>query len=96
MKSRITPLQDKSEDGGSYKVFDELSSNRDSSFAGNSSPHPRGCLGDVMPHLRAKAQPPPGFCAPQRNVLPDMISHQNPTTFRNTLTGLSEVKMLKK
>ncbi|KAI5392975.1 protein ESSENTIAL FOR POTEXVIRUS ACCUMULATION 1 [Lathyrus oleraceus] len=236
MKPGITPLQDRSEDGGSYKVADELSSNRDSSFEGNSSPHPGAAwratpagehtsallhnsrdvssdarprksdasshqpkdphspwesklgfvseskevgkwhassedpivkrqpsgvleseigtrrapptapeelsllykdpkgliqgpfkgidiigwfeagyfgidlpvrlensavdspwfsLGDVMPHLRAKARPPPGFSAPQPNELADMTGRQNPTTFGNALTGLSEVEMLK-
>ncbi|CAI8606429.1 unnamed protein product [Vicia faba] len=236
MKPGITPLQDRSEDGGSYKVADELSSNRDSSFEGNSSPHPGAAwratpagehtsallhnsrdvsndarlrksdvnshqpkdsqspwesklgfvseskevgkwhtssedpivkrqlsgvleselgarrvpptapeelsllykdpkgliqgpfkgidiigwfeagyfgidlpvrlensavdspwfsLGDVMPHLRAKARPPPGFSAPQPNDSADMTARQNPTTFGNTLTGLNEVEMLK-
>lgn len=52
-------------------------------------------LGDVMPHLRAKARPPPGFSAPQPNELADMTGRQNPTTFGNALTGLSEVEMLK-
>ncbi|XP_004499141.1 protein ESSENTIAL FOR POTEXVIRUS ACCUMULATION 1 isoform X2 [Cicer arietinum] len=235
MKPGITPLQDRGEDGGSYKVSDELSSNRDSSFEGNSSLHPGSAwratpagehtstflhnsrdvpsdvrqrksdasthqpkdphsqwesslgfvsdskevgkwqasedpvvkrqlsgileselgarrvpptapeelsllykdpkgqiqgpfkgidiigwfeagyfgidlpvrlensavdspwfsLGDVMPHLRAKARPPPGFPAPKPNDLAEITNRQNPGTFGNTLTGLSEAEMLK-
>lgn len=52
-------------------------------------------LGDVMPHLRAKARPPPGFSAPQPNELADLTGRQNPTTFGNTITSLNEVEMLK-
>ncbi|GAU15315.1 hypothetical protein TSUD_03840 [Trifolium subterraneum] len=51
-------------------------------------------LGDVMPHLRAKARPPPGFSAPQPE-LADITGRQNPATFGNAVTGLSEVEMLK-
>jgi hypothetical protein len=51
-------------------------------------------LGDVMPHLRAKARPPPGFSAPQPE-LADITGRQNPATFGNAVSGLSEVEMLK-
>lgn len=34
-------------------------------------------LGDVMPHLRAKARPPPGFNAPKANEIQDVSSRLN-------------------
>lgn len=52
-------------------------------------------LGDAMPHLRAKARPPPGFPAPKPNDLTDIPGLQNSSTFGNALTGLNEVEMLK-
>jgi len=52
-------------------------------------------LGDVMPHLRAKARPPPGFSAPQPTELADLTGRQNSTAFGNAITGLNEVEMLK-
>ncbi|KAJ1419709.1 GYF-like domain superfamily, partial [Sesbania bispinosa] len=52
-------------------------------------------LGDVMPHLRAKARPPPGFSAPKPNDLTDISGRQNSSTFGNTLTGMNDVEILK-
>lgn len=52
-------------------------------------------LGDAMPHLRAKARPPPGFSAPKPNEFTDISVRQNSSTFGNTLTGLSESELLK-
>ncbi|KAK9136366.1 hypothetical protein Syun_015696 [Stephania yunnanensis] len=34
-------------------------------------------LGDVMPHLRAKARPPPGFSAPKQGELAEAVVRQN-------------------
>lgn len=56
---------------------------------------PWSSLGDVMPHLRAKARPPPGFSAPKPNDFTDISGCQNSSTFGNTHTGLSEVEILK-
>ncbi|OIW12042.1 hypothetical protein TanjilG_24440 [Lupinus angustifolius] len=52
-------------------------------------------LGDVMPHLRAKARPPPGFPAPKSNDVIDIPGRPNSSTFGNTLPGLSEADMLR-
>ncbi|CAL0322405.1 unnamed protein product [Lupinus luteus] len=52
-------------------------------------------LGDAMPHLRAKARPPPGFPAPKPNDFIDIPSQQSSSTFGNTLPGLSEADMLR-
>ncbi|KAL5777981.1 hypothetical protein ACOSP7_010907 [Xanthoceras sorbifolium] len=38
-------------------------------------------LGDVMPHLRAKARPPPGFNAPKQNEVTDASSRPNYSGF---------------
>ncbi|KAI3440069.1 GYF domain-containing protein [Psidium guajava] len=42
---------------------------------------PFALLGDVMPHLRAKARPPPGFNAPKQNDFADAIIRPNFGTF---------------
>lgn len=34
-------------------------------------------LGDVMPHLRSKARPPPGFAAPNQNEMTDAVNRPN-------------------
>ncbi|MED6119086.1 hypothetical protein PIB30_008598 [Stylosanthes scabra] len=52
-------------------------------------------LGDVMPHLRAKARPPPGFSAPKPNDYTDISGRQNSGPFGNTLAGLSDIEMLR-
>ncbi|KAE9586168.1 hypothetical protein Lal_00010020 [Lupinus albus] len=52
-------------------------------------------LGDVMPHLRAKARPPPGFSAPKSNDFIDIPGRPNSSTFGNTLPGLSEADVLR-
>ncbi|XP_061370655.1 protein ESSENTIAL FOR POTEXVIRUS ACCUMULATION 1-like isoform X2 [Gastrolobium bilobum] len=51
-------------------------------------------LGDAMPHLRAKARPPPGFSAAKLDST-EVAGHQNSSTFGNFHTGLSEVEMLR-
>lgn len=40
-------------------------------LANASADSPFSALGDVMPHLRAKARPPPGFNAPKPNEIQD-------------------------
>ncbi|TKY57726.1 PERQ amino acid-rich with GYF domain-containing protein 2 [Spatholobus suberectus] len=56
---------------------------------------PWSSLGDVMPHLRAKARPPPGFSAPKPNDFTDIPGRQISSTFGNTLAGLNEVDILR-
>ncbi|KAI9113391.1 hypothetical protein K1719_015916 [Acacia pycnantha] len=52
-------------------------------------------LGDTMPHLRAKARPPPGFSAPKPNEYTDASGRQNSNAFGNIHPGLSETEMLR-
>ena len=55
---------------------------------------PFASLGDVMPHLRAKARPPPGFSAPKNEV----IETSNRSNFDNVgkiHTGLSEADIVR-
>lgn len=52
-------------------------------------------LGDAMPHLRAKARPPPGFSTPKPNDFTDIPARQISSTFGNTLTGLNELDILR-
>ncbi|KAM5564855.1 protein ESSENTIAL FOR POTEXVIRUS ACCUMULATION 1 [Rosa sericea] len=50
---------------------------------------PFSSLGDVMPHLRAKARPPPGFSAPKNEVM-DTSSRPNFGNVGKIHAGLSE------
>nr|GEV31271.1 hypothetical protein [Tanacetum cinerariifolium] len=52
-------------------------------------------LGDVMPHLRAKARPPPGFSAAKQAEIDDESSKQNFTSFSKTHTGSVDNTMMK-
>ncbi|XP_027940740.1 uncharacterized protein LOC114194603 [Vigna unguiculata] len=52
-------------------------------------------LGDAMPHLRAKARPPPGFSTPKPNDLTDIPGRQISSTFGSTHTGLNELDILR-
>ncbi|XP_019432824.1 PREDICTED: uncharacterized protein LOC109339763 isoform X1 [Lupinus angustifolius] len=52
-------------------------------------------LGDVMPHLRAKARPPPGFSGPKLNDSVDVPGRPNSSTLGNNLHSLSEADMLR-
>ncbi|MED6146680.1 hypothetical protein PIB30_036757 [Stylosanthes scabra] len=52
-------------------------------------------LGDVMPHLRAKARPPPGFLGTKPNDYTDISGRQNSGPIGNTLAGLSDIEMLR-
>ncbi|TKY75146.1 PERQ amino acid-rich with GYF domain-containing protein 2 [Spatholobus suberectus] len=51
-------------------------------------------LGDAMPHLRAKARPPPGFSAAKLDST-EAPGRQNSSTFGNMHSGLSEVELLR-
>ncbi|KAA8528636.1 hypothetical protein F0562_035991 [Nyssa sinensis] len=61
------------------------------------APHdsPFAILGDVMPHLRAKARPPPGFCPPKQSEITDASSRSNVSGFGKLHAGSSEIDMLK-
>ncbi|KAM0967835.1 hypothetical protein ACFX2A_016567 [Malus domestica] len=61
-------------------------------IAGASNDTPFLALGDVMPHLRAKARPPPGFTAPKPEVA-DTSSRPNFGNVRMMQAGLSEAEM---
>ncbi|XVF36120.1 hypothetical protein REPUB_Repub19eG0031100 [Reevesia pubescens] len=50
-------------------------------------------LGDIMPHLRAKARPPPGFAVPKQGELSDMSSRPNFSSFVKVPAGASEIDM---
>ncbi|KAI3684846.1 hypothetical protein L6452_34073 [Arctium lappa] len=56
---------------------------------------PFSLLGDVMPHLRAKARPPPGFSAAKQSEVIDESSKPNFTSFGKLYTGSGENTMLK-
>lgn len=51
-------------------------------------------LGDVMPHLRAKARPPPGFPTTKLDTAEAPV-RQSSSTYGNIHTGSSEVEMLR-
>ncbi|XWS14588.1 hypothetical protein CRYUN_Cryun35bG0022800 [Craigia yunnanensis] len=52
-------------------------------------------LGDVMPHLRAKARPPPGFGVPKQGELSDLSSRPNFSNFEKVHAGASEIDMIR-
>ncbi|GFP92674.1 perq amino acid-rich with gyf domain-containing protein 2 [Phtheirospermum japonicum] len=56
---------------------------------------PFSLLGDVMPHLRAKARPPPGFSTPKPNEIQDTPGISNYTSFGNLHAVASEADVLK-
>ncbi|WCJ35164.1 GYF domain-containing protein [Euphorbia peplus] len=51
-------------------------------------------LGDVMPHLRAKARPPPGFSTPKQSELSDAPIRSN-FDIGNAHSGLSELDLMR-
>ncbi|KAL2654817.1 hypothetical protein AAZV13_04G030800 [Glycine max] len=51
-------------------------------------------LGDAMPHLRAKARPPPGFSAAKLDST-ETPGRQYSSTFGNMHSGLSEIEMMR-
>lgn len=52
-------------------------------------------LGDVMPHLRAKARPPPGFNTPKQNDTNDASGHPSFSSFGKLPAGLNEIDILR-
>ncbi|XP_039027065.1 protein ESSENTIAL FOR POTEXVIRUS ACCUMULATION 1-like [Hibiscus syriacus] len=56
---------------------------------------PFSLLGDVMPHLRAKARPPPGFGAPKQGELSDFSSRPNSSSLGKVHTGSSDIDMIR-
>ncbi|CAN0922027.1 Protein ESSENTIAL FOR POTEXVIRUS ACCUMULATION 1 [Linum grandiflorum] len=56
---------------------------------------PFAALGDVMPHLRAKARPPPGFAEPKQNEMSEVASRPTFGSFGHAGTGVSEVDVLR-
>ncbi|XP_057470047.1 protein ESSENTIAL FOR POTEXVIRUS ACCUMULATION 1-like [Actinidia eriantha] len=61
------------------------------------APHdsPFSSLGDVMPHLRAKARPPPGFNAPKQTEIVDGSSRSNFSAFGMLHASSGDVNMMK-
>ncbi|XP_065881344.1 protein ESSENTIAL FOR POTEXVIRUS ACCUMULATION 1 isoform X2 [Euphorbia lathyris] len=62
--------------------------------AGASKDLPFSSLGDVMPHLRAKARPPPGFSTPKQSESADAPSRPN-FDIGNVHSGLSELDRMR-
>lgn len=56
---------------------------------------PFSLLGDVMPHLRAKARPPPGFIAHKTNEVQDISGRLNYSNFGKLHADASEADVLK-
>ncbi|PPS05992.1 hypothetical protein GOBAR_AA14657 [Gossypium barbadense] len=56
---------------------------------------PFSLLGDVMPHLRAKARPPPGFGVPKQGELSDLSSRPNYSSPGKVHAGASEINMIR-
>ncbi|KAJ4963601.1 hypothetical protein NE237_023540 [Protea cynaroides] len=62
----------------------------------NASPDtPFSSLGDVMPHLRAKARPPPGFSGPKQNETADKLSRPKVSSLGKLHAGSSEIDIIK-
>lgn len=64
-------------------------------LASASKDSPFSLLGDVMPHLRAKARPPPGFSVPKQNEFTDTSTRPSFSGFGNMHSGLGEVDMIR-
>nr|DAD21706.1 TPA_asm: hypothetical protein HUJ06_023169 [Nelumbo nucifera] len=52
-------------------------------------------LGDVMPHLRAKARPPPGFNAPKQNEVSETLSRPKFGSLEKLHMGSGEIDTVK-
>ncbi|XP_047321936.1 protein ESSENTIAL FOR POTEXVIRUS ACCUMULATION 1-like [Impatiens glandulifera] len=48
-------------------------------------------LGDVMPHLRSKARPPPGFTAPKQNEANDVQGRLNLSSFEKLQVSAADI-----
>ncbi|XP_022768947.1 uncharacterized protein LOC111312697 isoform X2 [Durio zibethinus] len=64
-------------------------------LANASKDSPFSLLGDVMPHLRAKARPPPGFGVPKQGELSDLSSTSNSGSLGKGHAGASEIDMIR-
>lgn len=64
-------------------------------LAGAPVNYPFSLLGDVMPHLRAKARPPPGFGTPKPNEIQDVSGRLNHSSFGKLHAVSSEADVLK-
>ncbi|KAK6115360.1 hypothetical protein DH2020_007629 [Rehmannia glutinosa] len=64
-------------------------------LAGAPADFPFSLLGDVMPHLRAKARPPPGFSTPKANDIQDVSGRLNYTDSGKLHAVASEADVLK-
>ncbi|XP_042494717.1 protein ESSENTIAL FOR POTEXVIRUS ACCUMULATION 1-like isoform X2 [Macadamia integrifolia] len=56
---------------------------------------PFSLLGDVMPHLRAKARPPPGFSTSKPNETADTLSRPKFSSLGKLHAGSSEIDIMK-
>ncbi|OVA04520.1 GYF [Macleaya cordata] len=56
---------------------------------------PFSSLGDVMPHLRAKARPPPGFSAPKQSEVSETISGPKFNSLGKLHAGSNEIDIIK-
>ncbi|KAL2521063.1 GYF domain-containing protein [Forsythia ovata] len=63
-------------------------------LAGAPADSPFALLGDVMPHLRAKAQPPPGFNTPKPSEIRDASGRLIYNSIGKLHAGLSEAEMM--
>ncbi|XP_010254887.1 PREDICTED: uncharacterized protein LOC104595724 isoform X2 [Nelumbo nucifera] len=62
----------------------------------NASPDtPFSLLGDVMPHLRAKARPPPGFSAPKQNDISETLNRPKFSSLGKLHAGSGETDIAK-
>ncbi|XP_039053277.1 protein ESSENTIAL FOR POTEXVIRUS ACCUMULATION 1-like [Hibiscus syriacus] len=64
-------------------------------LAGAPKDSPFSLLGDVMPHLRAKARPPPGFGVPKQGEFSDLSSRQNSSSLGKVHAGASDIDMIR-
>lgn len=64
-------------------------------LASASSDVPFLSLGDVMPHLRAKARPPPGFAAAKNEFVTDMTNRPNVAGIGKLHPSLSETDIMR-
>lgn len=64
-------------------------------LASASSDVPFASLGDVMPHLRAKARPPPGFAVPKNEFVADTTNRPNTGAVGKLHASLSETDIIR-
>ncbi|XP_038705199.1 protein ESSENTIAL FOR POTEXVIRUS ACCUMULATION 1-like isoform X1 [Tripterygium wilfordii] len=64
-------------------------------LANASEDSPFSLLGDVMPHLRAKARPPPGFALPKPNETADGSNRSNFSSLGKVHSGMNEIDVIR-